>query len=249
MSRIFTRAADHALAAVLERDLRRDVGLRRAVVERLDEGRVALGDEAAAHLLGARQLTVVGVELLVEDEEALDLRAAHARLGCQRPVHLVNVLLDHGVDERMAGEFLVGGVGDAVALGPVADRHEVDVDEAGDVVAPVAEGHRLLDVGIELQLVLDVFRREERAVAHLPHVLRAVDDLEVARRIEESGVARADEAVRRLRLGRLRLVLVVAEEDARRAVEDLAAVVDPDLDLRARGGRPYRRGSRRPAAW
>src|SRR5512132_2992036 len=39
---------EHALAAVLERHLRRDVGLLRAVVERLDQRRVALGDEAAA---------------------------------------------------------------------------------------------------------------------------------------------------------------------------------------------------------
>ena len=76
MSRIATRAAMHALAAVLERHLGRDVGLVRAVVERLDQRRVALGDEAAADLLRAGQLAVVGVELLVQDEEAPDLRAA-----------------------------------------------------------------------------------------------------------------------------------------------------------------------------
>ena len=43
----------------------------------------------------------------------------------------------------------------------------------------VAEGHRLLDVGIELQLVLDVFRREQRAVAQPADVLGAVDDLQM----------------------------------------------------------------------
>ena len=72
------RAVDRALAAVLERHLGRDVGLLRAVVERLDQRAVALGDEAAAHLLGAGQLAVVGVELLVQDQEAADLRARHA---------------------------------------------------------------------------------------------------------------------------------------------------------------------------
>ena len=151
---------DGALAAVLEGDLGGDVGLLRAVVERWIRGCVALGDEAAADLLRARQFAVVGVELLVQDEEAPDLRAAHARLGGQRSVHLVDMLLDHAVDEGMAGEFLVGGVGDPVPLGPVADRDEIDVEEAGDVVAPVPEGHGLLDVRIELQLVLEVFRRE-----------------------------------------------------------------------------------------
>src|ERR671932_611391 len=119
---------DDALAAVLEGDLGRYVGLGRAVVEGLDQRRVALGDEAAADFLGARELAVVGVELLVQDKEAFHLRAAHARLACKRPVHLVDVLLDHVVDERMAGELLVGAVGDAVALGPVDDGDEVDVD-------------------------------------------------------------------------------------------------------------------------
>ena len=48
-----------------------------AVVERGDQRRISLGDEAAAHLLRPRQLAVVGVELLVQDQEALDLRAGH----------------------------------------------------------------------------------------------------------------------------------------------------------------------------
>src|SRR3954469_17671541 len=61
---------DHAFPAVLERDLGGDVRLRRPVVERLHERRVALGDEAAAHLLGAGEFAVVGVEFLVEDQES-----------------------------------------------------------------------------------------------------------------------------------------------------------------------------------
>ncbi len=73
------RADELALAAVLVGDLGRDRGLGGAVVEALDQRRVALGDEAAAHLLRARQLAVVGVELLGQDEKALDLRARHHR--------------------------------------------------------------------------------------------------------------------------------------------------------------------------
>ena len=37
----------------------------------------AVSDEAAADFLGARELTVVGIEFLVQDQEALDLRARH----------------------------------------------------------------------------------------------------------------------------------------------------------------------------
>src|SRR6266849_3027074 len=69
--------ADHALAAVLEGDLGGNVGLLRAVVERLDERRIALGDEAAPHLLGTGQLAVIRVELLVQHQEAPDLRPGH----------------------------------------------------------------------------------------------------------------------------------------------------------------------------
>ena len=81
MSRIFTRAEITPLrpsSKVTSVDMSAS---RRAVVERLDQRRVALGDEAAAHLLRARQLAVIGIEFLVQDQEALDLRAAHARLG------------------------------------------------------------------------------------------------------------------------------------------------------------------------
>jgi hypothetical protein len=57
-------------------------------------------------------------------------------------------------------------------------------------IAAVAEDHRLQDVGIELQLVLDVFRREQVPVGHLAHVLRAVDDPQVAGALlDEAGVA------------------------------------------------------------
>ena len=101
----------------------------------------------------------------------------------------------------MAGELLIGGVGDAVALGPVADRGELDVEHDGDEVAAVADRHRLADVGEEFQLVLDIFGREQLAVGEPADVLGAVDDLELAVGLEEAGVAGLDEAVRGQRLG------------------------------------------------
>ena len=50
----------------------------RTGIKRRDQRRIALGNEAAAHLLRAGDFAVVGVELLVQDQEAADLRAGHA---------------------------------------------------------------------------------------------------------------------------------------------------------------------------
>src|SRR3546814_1822767 len=47
-------------SAVLEGDLGFDVGRGGAGIERVDQRQVALGDEPAAHLAGAGQLTVIG---------------------------------------------------------------------------------------------------------------------------------------------------------------------------------------------
>ena len=47
------------------------------------------------------------------------------------------------------------------------------------MIAPVAEADRLLDVGIELQLVLDVLRREQGAVLELADILGAIDDFQM----------------------------------------------------------------------
>ena len=58
----------------------------------------------------------------------------------------------------MPGELLVAGVGHIVALGPIADRDGIDVDEHRHVVAPLAERHRLPHLGIELDAVLQVLR-------------------------------------------------------------------------------------------
>src|SRR5260370_40517808 len=70
----------HALATVLERHLGRDVGLARTAVERRDQRRVAFGNEAAADLLRARDFPIIGVEFLVQDEKAPNLRTCHALL-------------------------------------------------------------------------------------------------------------------------------------------------------------------------
>src|SRR5450432_1844452 len=55
---------EHALAAVLERHRGLDVRAVASVVERRDQRRVALADEAPPHLARPRQLAVIGIELL-----------------------------------------------------------------------------------------------------------------------------------------------------------------------------------------
>ena len=132
----------------------------------------------------------------------------------------------------MAGELLIGGVGDAVALGPVADRREFDVEHDGDEFAPVADRHRLADVGEEFELVLDVFGREQLAVGEPADVLGAVDDLELPVRLEEPGVAGLDEAVLGQRLPGLGRFVVIADEHARRLELHLAVRGDAQLDVR-----------------
>ena len=122
---------------------------------------VTLGDETASNLLCACQLAVIGIEFLVEDQKPMDLRPAHARLGAERAVDRVHVLSNEIIDQGMARELLVRRVSDIVPFGPVADRHQVDVDETGDRRTMVAEGNRLFDIGVELEFVLDVLGREE----------------------------------------------------------------------------------------
>ena len=185
-------------------------------------------------LLRARQLAVVGVELLVQDEEAADLAAGEALVGGEVGVDLLDAVaheLEHLGLLRQVG---VAAVRQVALLGPVADRLDVDVDERADLVAPVAEGHRFLDVREELQLVLDVLGREQRAVVgaadDAADVLGAVDDLQVAARVEEAGVAGVVPAVGVEHLGGRCGVLVVLLEQPGRAHQHLAGVGDPDLD-------------------
>src|SRR5258706_1842541 len=64
---------DNAGATILELHLRLDVLHAPACIQRVEQHCVLLRDEAAAHLARARELVVVRIELLVQDEEAVDL--------------------------------------------------------------------------------------------------------------------------------------------------------------------------------
>ena len=171
--------------------------------------RVLLGDEAAAHLARAGQLVVVGVELLVQDQEAVHLRlpastASRGELG----IDLLDALAGSARRPRASAPGRCSrNRRRPRRSAQLPTAPDVDVDERADHVALVAERHRLLDVREELELVLDVVGREHRAVwRSLPDVLGAVDDLEVAVGVEEAGVAGVEPAVGVDRLRRWRRV-------------------------------------------
>ncbi|CAM4083404.1 hypothetical protein PARU111607_03490 [Palleronia rufa] len=150
-------------------------------------------------------------------------------------VHLGHVLAQHLQHAGMLAELLVGGIGQVVALGPVSDGVQVDVEERHAALAAGAEHHRLQDVGEELELVLDVFGREHPAARQLAHVLGAVDDPKVAGRVlDEAGVACGDPAIGILGVGGRLGVAEILHEHARRAIIDLSRLGNPDLHPRRR---------------
>src|SRR5215472_11299369 len=91
---------DHSCAAVLELHLGLDVLDALAVVKRADQHGVFLRDEAPAHLARARELVVVRIELLVQDEKAMDLRGGERAFAGKLGVHLFDAFADQRVDLR-----------------------------------------------------------------------------------------------------------------------------------------------------
>src|SRR6201981_2096614 len=231
----FDASGEHALAAVLERYLGANVGLARAVVERCDQRRITFRDETTAHLLGARDFAVVGIELFMQNEKASNLRPRHGLLVRQRAVHLLHMFSEHVVDPRMRRQLLIGAIDDIVALGPVSDRGEVDVQHGADAVTLVAVDHGFADIGIELEFVLDVFRREQRTIVEAPDILGPIDDLEMTGLgIDEAGIAGVHPSVGSLGLRSLLGVLVVAQEHAGRLEQHFPVLGDLDIDADVR---------------
>src|ERR1700692_3468776 len=65
---------DHAAAPILELHQRLDVLHVLVRIQRVDQHAILFSNEVAAHLARARELVVVGIELLVKDDEAVNLR-------------------------------------------------------------------------------------------------------------------------------------------------------------------------------
>src|SRR5205814_1281168 len=83
------------------------------------------------------------------------LRIGEQAFARQFGGHRLDTLLDQLVHLRLGGQIGIARIRDAAALGPVADRTHVDVDECADLVAPVAECDCLFDMREELQFVFD----------------------------------------------------------------------------------------------
>ncbi|MPL60733.1 hypothetical protein SDC9_06294 [bioreactor metagenome] len=169
----------------------------------------------------------------MQDQEAVDLAAGEHRVVRHRGVHLVDVTADHVIDLRVPGQFLIGGIGDVVALGPVADRGQVDVDEGGAAVTTRAKDDSLKNAWVELELVFHVFGSEEPAIGQFADVLGAVDDAQVPRAfLEEPRIPRGNPALGVLGRGGAVGVVVILDESSRRAIVDFTVLADLHLDPR-----------------
>ena len=86
----------------------------------------------------------------------------------------------------------------------------------------------------ELELVLDVVRREQRAAAHLADVLGAIDDLELPAVVDQARISGVKKSFRVDRFHGRVGPLVVFLEQHRTAHQDLAAFGNLDFDARRR---------------
>src|SRR6516165_9241380 len=186
----FQRGADALGGAVLETDLGVDRNGVLAAVNRFDDVGVFLVDDAAADLARARQLAIVGVEFLVEQEKAGD--ALRRR---QRGVYRFDFLLQQRVNLLARRKVGIGRKGDPVFLRPFRNDREADADHRRERLAAGAEHDRLGDIGRKLQLVFEILRREALAARGLCEILDAVDDHELLAVVEIAGVAGIQPAI------------------------------------------------------
>src|SRR5258708_32979705 len=96
---------DLAGAAVFVAHLRFDVHRPAAVVERPYQAVVFLAGEPPAHLSRARLLAVVGVELFVQDYEAVKLRVGELAILRQVGIHFLDALAHQLVDLVARGKI------------------------------------------------------------------------------------------------------------------------------------------------
>src|SRR5262249_54576542 len=187
--------ADHSRAAVLVGHLRLDLGAVAVAVERVDQCRVLPGHVASTDLARPRDLLVVRIELLVQDEEPPDLRGLQLLVLLEAAVHALDLAADEVVDLGLLAEIGVARIGNPPALCPVPDGGEVDVHQRGHERPVLADADGFLHVGRELQLVLEILGRKDRAVGQAGDVASAVDDLQMPAGVEEAGIAGVEPAV------------------------------------------------------
>ena len=77
---------------------------------------------------------------------------------------------------RVGGQLLVRAICYSIALGPISDCREVDVDQCHAGLPSRSEHDSLQDVGEELELILNVFWSEQAAILHAADILGPVDN-------------------------------------------------------------------------
>ena len=195
-----------------------------AGIQRLNEYRVLLGDEAATYLACTGQLVIIRIELFVQDQKAVNLRVRQQRIMREIGVYLLHAICDQLVHRRLTRQIGIAAIRKIATLGPVADGFHVDIDERVAACLAVAKSHRFLDEREELQFVLDVLGREHRAIGHAADIFCAVNDLQVAVGVEEAGVAGMKVTLCINSLGGIFGSLVVLDHQTRRADQHLATL-------------------------
>ena len=100
-------------------------------------------------------------------------------------------------------------------------------------------GHGLLDIRTEFELVLDIFRREQRPIVQSAHILGPIDDLEMAPFRHVAGIAGKEPPVFK-GLGCGFRAFEIAQKKARTLIHYLSGVRYLYLDPRSRGAHGFR---------
>src|SRR5216683_3113591 len=140
--------------------LKDHLGLDRHAVIRaiqgLDERRILLSHKATPDFAGTGQFSIIRVELFMEDEEAADLGPRHLWIVRQTGIHARHFPLDEIVDLWPSCQISIARVGQSTALGPVAYRPEVDVDEGSYKGPLLAIHHSFFDERTKFEFVLKI---------------------------------------------------------------------------------------------
>ena len=131
---------------------------------------------------------------------------------------------------RMPCQFLIGRIANVVPLCPVTNCRQVNVDKCGTFGTAIAKHHGLKNIREKLQLVLNVFRREQAAIGHFANVLGTVDDAQMSCAfLDKSRVAGGNPAFGIFGISRAFGVFVVFNKNTGAAVKHLAIVGDLQL--------------------
>src|SRR6185369_3315975 len=149
----------------------------------VDLGGVAFVHEAALQLHGRRQLLVLGRELAFDQVELLD--GFDAR---EVDVDRLDLALDQVLDFLRAAQAGVVGEGNVLVLRELLDILLVDHDQTRQIRPLVADDHGVGDVRRELELVLDLRRRDVLAARGDDDVFHPVGDLDEAFVVDRADV-------------------------------------------------------------